>query len=272
MHVQERSIDVGRGRSVITEFKVFGETSPNASYGAVFANGFGCPQETTESPAAALAEAGFQIVTFEPDPTAHITTRDRVAVMKWLGENVLGAYVAMGFGLGGDVAARVACQDYEDNGRDVVGLIDIAGSHDESDRFLTREVARVPAAAFGVGIGLTRFLDTLRITSERQSTADYAAHVSGMSPEELAAYHFAARDSMREADEGGSLDNLFLYHGGPSFYIHGASERADYLPDIKAHEHITEVEIPDAWHFLHADAPKAYIAALTRCMLAINDH
>lgn len=269
MYVQERNIDVGSGRSVATEFKVFGETSPDVPYGAVFANGWGCLPETTELPAEALAEAGFQVITFEPDPTAKLTTENRARIMRTLGEEILGTYIAMGFSLGGDVASRVAYTDYEDKAFNVAGLVDVAGNHESSDRVFTTLVGNMTEEEFVHGIGLGRYIFDLS-ASRTSSVRNYAAQIAKMRLNELAAYHFAAVDTMHEARAGGSLHTLLGY-GGPTFYIHGDGERAEYLPEIREQTQITEIEVPGAGHFLHADAPQAYIAALTRCLTEINN-
>lgn len=266
----ETRIPIGDGRSILTEYKIFGETSTSAPVGAIFANGWGCPPDTTERPAAALAEVGIQVVTFEPDPTAKLTTENRATIMRTLAQDTLGSFIAMGFSLGGDVASRVAYTDYETNTRDVLGLVDVAGKHDITDRHLITHAGRMEEADFVDGVGFPKLLDFLQ-ASDRESVHTYGKHVAGMNRAMRQAYHFAAADSMREADEGGTLHTLLSYHGGPVFYIHGDEELVPYLGDIGAQSHITEIEIPNARHFLHEDAPAAYAGALARSIFAINN-
>lgn len=250
-------------------YKLFGSNSESAPVGAVFANGWGCPPETTELPAMILADKGYQVLTYEPDATAKLTTADRVHIMKTLGWSLLGPYVAMGFSLGGDVAARVAHEDYASKTFGVVGLADAAGSHEESDRFLTGKVGLMPEDMFVYGPGRSEFIELLE-SNERASVQTYAQHVAKMTPPELLAYHYAARSSMLDALNGGSLYNLLEYRGGPSYYIHGDGERADYLPDIHAVGHVRVREIPNSGHFMHADSPAAYIGALQECLVEAN--
>lgn len=271
MPAQEFAIPLSSGTSVQTRYKIFGGSSSAEPVGAIFANGWGCSSETTEGPAEALADQGFTVVTFEPERTAKLTTGDRVRIMQMLGGKLLGHYVAMGFSLGGDVATRVAYEDYASRSFDVAGLVDVAGSHGENDRFLTGMVARAPEEAFADpdGILFSVYLDTLA-SSTSPSIRAYGEHVSRMTAPEIAAYHFAACDSMREGEVGGSLDQLLLYQGGPTFYIHGSESRPPYLDDIKWQDRIRIREIANSGHFVHADAPGAYIGALTEALVEVN--
>jgi|SRR5688572_19800099 len=271
MPAHEVNLTLPDSRTVPITYKVFGFSTPDIPIGAVFANGLGCAPETTESPAEALAEKGFKTVTFEPDPTARLTVRDRVHIMGELGRNVLGDYVAMGFGLGGDVATRVAYDDYEARAFEVAGLVDVAGSHEGGPSFIASMITQLPEHVFAdpTNIGLPLYLDVLA-TSQDQGVRDYGAHIAKLSPPELAALHFGAVDLQGEAEVGGSLDQLLLYHGGPAYFVHGAGDKPPYVEDIKWQENIQLREIAGAGHFLHTGSPAAYVGALTECLIEVN--
>lgn len=265
MKRESMRVRLNEGVDVAVEYAVFGEHGSGHPVGAVFANGWGCTPEMTETPAATLGEKGYKVVTFHPDTTACITVHDRVKIMMAVATEVFGAaaYAAIGFSLGGDVATNCADQD-----KRVVGLVDAAGNHELSDRFLTGIAARMDEDYFVDGGGLNEFLDEIS-GSKRQSVRDYAKHVAGMSKAELRAYHFAARSSWEDGEAGGSLSKLTGYTGGPAFYVHGDGEIADYLPKIQGSS-VTELVIPDSGHFMYADQPEKYAGALEAALKAIN--
>lgn len=266
MPALETCVTLPDQRTVPVSYKVFGEYSPDAPIGGVFANGLGCHPETTELPAEAVAEQGFRVVTFEPDTTARLTIADRVHIMSALGHEVLGnPYIAMGFGAGGDIATTVAYTDYEETEFAVAGLVNAAGS-----RELEALAARAPERAFVRGFMRPIFLDMLA-SSESEAIRAHGKHVAEMSPPELAAYHFGARDLIEQIGvfEDATLSQLLLY-GGPAYFIHGDRIRPPHLDTIKDCRNIQVHRIADAGHFLHAEAPTEYAEVLTKAFAEIN--